>query len=309
MVEIVEVGPRDGLQNESAVLAAARRAQFIERMADAGARRIEAVSFVHADRVPQMADAEEVLTSLPALPGVSLVGLVLNRRGYDRAAATRLNEVNFVVLASETFNRRNQGRDILGTIGEIRSVVAEASKSGLRLSLTISAAFGCPFEGEISETQVLRVLERFDDVSFYEIALADTIGVAAPAAVVALGRSVRAERPDARLRGHFHNTRNTGMANAHAAVEAGFDAIDASLGGIGGCPFAPNAAGNIPTEDLVYMLERNGVSTGFSMDALLDTAAWLERELGHELPGMVRRAGRFPAGDRVGQARPRACVA
>jgi hydroxymethylglutaryl-CoA lyase len=267
----------------------------------AGARRIEAVSFVNPRAVPQMADAEAVMTALRGehdLRGadVSLIGLVLNRRGLDRAIAADVDEANFVVVASETFNVRNQGVPIAETLRQISEAPAVAREAGLKLGVTIGAAFGCPFEGEVSEEQVVRIAAELASFGVEEIALADTIGVADPLAVERRFAAVAAVAPGVRLRGHFHNTRNTGLANAFAAWRAGAASLDSSIGGIGGCPFAPAATGNIPTEDLAYMLARMGVETGYDLVRLITAAGWLKEVLGAEsLPGMVSRAGGFPA--------------
>jgi hydroxymethylglutaryl-CoA lyase len=305
-IEIVEVSPRDGLQNERTLLPVADKVRLVRQAIDAGARRIEAVSFVNPARVPQMADAAEVMARLRdqddlKARNVSLIGLALNRRGFDRALAAGVDEVNFVVVASETFNRRNQGASIAETLAQIAEAAALGRLEGLRFGVTVAAAFGCPFEGEVPESQVARLAQEIADMGVQEIALADTIGVADPIAVerrVALTQAAltKAAAPAARLRCHFHNTRNTGLANAYAAWRAGVTALDASIGGIGGCPFAPAATGNIPTEDTVYMFERMGVRTGYDLKALIDCAAWLGDRLNLEtLPGMLGRAGPFPA--------------
>jgi hydroxymethylglutaryl-CoA lyase len=298
-VEIVEVGPRDGLQNEPSNLPTADKLELINRAIAAGIRRIEVASFVNPKKVPQMADAEAVLAALPPRAGVSYIGLVLNRRGYERAAAAGCHEIGMVVAASDTFNRRNQGASTEETIAAWSEIAPAAHAAGVRSQITISTAFGCPFEGEIAVARVLEVAERIAAARPFEIALADTIGVGVPSQVTELVGRVRERLPGIGLRCHFHNTRNTGLANAYAAVEAGVATLDASIGGIGGCPFAPAATGNIPTEDLLYLLSRMGIATGVDLEALLATSRWLEERLGRTVPGLLVKAGGFP-GARVG---------
>jgi len=293
-IEIVEVGPRDGLQSEPGVLATATKVAFIERAIAIGARRIEVTSFVNPRRVPQMADAEEVLKALPRRDGVYYIGLVLNRKGFDRAAAAGCNEIGMAVVASDTFNQRNQGVTTDQSIAAWLEIAAEAKQAGIRPQVTVSAAFGCPFEGEVPVARVVEIARRVAEVGPFEIALADTIGVGVPAQVTELIARVREAVPGIPLRCHFHNTRNTGLANAFAAVQAGVSTLDSSLGGIGGCPFAPAATGNIPTEDLVYMLERSGYDTGISLDGAIDAGKWLQEQLGRPVPGMLVKAGGFP---------------
>ena len=300
-IDIVEVSPRDGLQNEKTPVSTADKVALVQRAVAAGARRIEAVSFVNPRAVPQMADAEAVMEALRGgsdlrAAGVSLIGLVLNRRGLDRAIAADVDEANFVVVASETFNARNQGVPIAETLRQISEAPAVARDAGLKLGVTIGASFGCPFEGEVPEEQVVRIASELARFGVEEIALADTIGVGDPIAVERRFAAVAKVAPGVKLRGHFHNTRNTGLANAYAAWRAGASSLDASIGGIGGCPFAPAATGNIPTEDLAYMLARMGVETGYDLPQLIDAAQWLGGVLKVErLPGMVSRAGGFPA--------------
>jgi hydroxymethylglutaryl-CoA lyase len=299
-IELVEVGPRDGLQNQSTVLSPEARADLVLRLVGCGARRIEAVSFVNPRRVPQMAGAEEVMARLRdgadlASRGVGLIGLVLNSRGFERAVASGVDEVNYVLVASETFSLRNQGVRPGVTLGEIAEAAGPARAAGLTFGVTIAAAFGCPFEGEIAEAVVVDLAAQLADIGVDEIALADTIGVADPVTVGARLAAVRAAAPGVKLRCHFHNTRNTGLANAYAAWRAGVEVLDASVGGIGGCPFAPAATGNIATEDTVYMLHRMGVQTGYELDALIETAAFVAVQLGEpSLPAMLGRAGPFP---------------
>jgi hydroxymethylglutaryl-CoA lyase len=298
-VEIVEVGPRDGLQSEPGVFPTAAKIEFIERLFDAGLRRIEVSSFVNPKKVPQMADAEAVLSGLRRREGVHFIGLVLNRRGYERAAAAGCNEIGMAVVASDTFNRRNQGVSTDESIAAWLEIAREANAAGLRPTITIGASFGCPFEGEVPVERVIAIARRVAEAGPYEIAFADTIGVGVPAQVAEVFGRAREALPGIRLRGHFHNTRNTGLANAYAAVEAGAVTLDASAGGIGGCPFAPAATGNIPTEDLVYLLERSGIATGVDLDRLLATGEWLQQTLGRTVPGMLLKAGNFPAASRA----------
>ena len=294
-IEIVEVGPRDGLQSEPGVLPTAVKLEFIERLIAAGTRRLEVASFVNPKRVPQMADAEEVLRALPRRDGVWYVGLVLNRRGFDRAAAAGCNEIGMAVVASDTFNRRNQGVSTEESIDAWLEIAAAAHAAGIRAQVTVSAAFGCPFEGEMPVERVVEVVRRVAEGRPHEIALADTIGVGVPAQVLELVARAREAVPGVPLRCHFHNTRNTGIANAFAAVQAGVATLDSSLGGIGGCPFAPAATGNIATEDLVYMLHRSGYATGIDLEASIATGQWLQQQLGRPVPGMLVKAGSFPA--------------
>jgi hydroxymethylglutaryl-CoA lyase len=297
-IEIVEVGPRDGLQNEAAELATHDKLEFIRRAVDAGIRRIEVASFVSPRRVPRMADAEAVFAALPRREDVSYVGLVLNRAGFDRAAAAGCLEIGMVVFATDEFNRRNQGATTAESIRTWREIAAAAHSAGIRAQVTVSAAFGCPFAGEVPVARVVEIAGAVAEAGPFEIAIADTIGVAVPGQVRdAFGR-VAESLPGMRLRGHFHNTRNTGLANAYAAVMAGARALDASLGGLGGCPFAPAATGNIPTEDLVYMLGRMGIETGVDLGQAIGTARWVGQRVGHAIPGMLVKAGPFPGAAR-----------
>ena len=293
-VELVEVSPRDGLQNESVILDTETKVELINRAVAAGVRRLEAVSFVNPKRVPQMADAEAVMAALPERDDVTYIGLALNRRGLDRAVAAGCKEVNYALVASDAFSQRNQGTSVFEAVDVWHDIAGAAKEAGVRCSLTISVAFGCPFQGEVSPDVVLELVDRCSGPDTYEIALADTIGVAAPSQVSSMVSEVRRRLPHARLRCHFHNTRNTGLANAYAAVEAGADALDASIGGIGGCPFAPAATGNNPSEDLIYMLTRMGIQTGVDVDGLIEIAKWLEERLGRPVPAMLGRAGNFP---------------
>ena len=293
-VEIVEVGPRDGLQSEPGVVPTATKVEFIERLLDTGLRRIEVTSFVNPKKVPQMADAEEVLAGLRRREGVSYIGLVLNRKGYDRAIAAGCNEIGMAVVASDTFNRRNQGVGTDESVAAWLEIAREAKAAGVRATITIGASFGCPFEGEMPVARVIDVARRVAEGGPYEIAFADTIGVGVPSQVTEIIGRAREALPGVRLRAHFHNTRNTGLANAYAAVEAGVSTLDSSAGGIGGCPFAPAATGNIPTEDLVYLLSRSGIATGVDLEGLIATGEWLQQALGRPVPGMLVKAGSFP---------------
>ncbi len=299
VIRIVEVGPRDGLQNEKTVLEPAIRADLVRRLEGAGARRIEAVSFVHPKYVPQMAGAEAVMAELPRQVGRSRIGLVLNGRGYDRALTTGVDEVNVALSATDGFGLKNQGltvKDQLGMLGEIiaRRHDAEAPGGAPSLSAMISCVWGCPFDGEVSVQQVVDVVGAVAELGVGEIGLADTIGAGDPWAVTRTVEAARGASPGATLRLHFHDTRNTGLANAYAGVEAGVDVLDASVGGIGGCPFAPGATGNIATEDLVYMLERAGFETGHDLGALITTAKWIGETIGRPAPSALSRAGGFP---------------
>jgi hydroxymethylglutaryl-CoA lyase len=294
-VDIVEVGPRDGLQSSPEVVSTEAKVEFIRRALAAGLRRVEVASFVNPKRVPQMADAEDVLRALGApASGIHYVGLVLNRKGYERAIAAGCNEIGMAVVASDTFNRRNQGVPTDESVAAWLDIAREAEAAGVRAQVTISAAFGCPFEGEVPAQRVVDLAKRVADARPFEIALADTVGVGVPTQVTELVSLVREAVPGIPLRCHFHNTRNTGYANAYAAVQAGVRTLDASLGGVGGCPFAPAATGNIATEDLLYLLHRTGHDTGVSLEAAIDTAKWLQQVLGRELPGQLMKAGGFP---------------
>ena len=290
---IVEVGPRDGLQNEDVILPASAKVELIRRSVEAGVRRIEAVSFVNPRRVPQMADAEAVMAAVPRRDDVSYIGLVLNRRGLDRALATGVDEVNVVVPATDAFCERNQGCSTAAMLDAWDDIAAVAG-ADVRKSVTISVAFGCPFEGETPPERVVAAARRAYAAGADEIAIGDTIGVGVPAQVRDLTRRLREAAPGVPLRFHFHNTRNTGYANALAAVEEGVEVLDASTGGFGGCPFAPAATGNIATEDLVYGLRRSGVETGVSMGAVVANAGWLGERLGKRPEALLGRAGDFP---------------
>jgi isopropylmalate/homocitrate/citramalate synthase len=292
-VTVVEVGPRDGLQNEPDVLAPEVRAELVRRLASSGLGVIEAASFVDPRRVPQMAGAEEVVAALDRASGVVYAGLALNERGYDRLAVAGLDEARFSFGATESFNQRNQNASVQESLEAATRIVARGRADGIRTAVTISVAFGCPFEGEVDEGRVLELAAEVADAGPDTLLLADTIGVGVPGQVRRLVSAAAAL--GVQLGGHFHNTRNAGYANALAALEAGASVLDASVGGLGGCPFAPNATGNIATEDLVYLLEREGVETGIDLDALIAVSEWLESVLGRRLEGQVYRAGPFPA--------------
>lgn len=298
---IVEVGARDGLQNEKSVVSTAHKLDLIARLIAAGARRIEVASFVNPARVPQMADAEAVIAALPDRADLAYIGLCLNKRGVLRALATRergrrgVDEAGCVIVASDTFGQKNQGQTIAEGLAENRGMLRLAREGGLVAQVTISAAFGCPFEGPVPATTVVRLATDMAEAGASEIALADTIGVAVPGQVTDLFGMVSAATPGVRLRAHFHDTRSTGIANAWAAWQAGVSTLDSSLGGLGGCPFAPDATGNIATEDLVYMFERSGLATGLDLDALIGTNHWFAPIIGRTLPSSLGRAGPWTA--------------
>ncbi|MGE3746016.1 MAG: hydroxymethylglutaryl-CoA lyase [Sphingomonadaceae bacterium] len=294
-VAIVEVSPRDGLQNESVLIPTEKKIGLIRRAIALGARRIEVTSFVHPDRVPQMADAEAVIEALPDEAGVVYIGLVLNKRGALRALATKVHELGAVCVATDSFAQRNQGQTARESLDAACEIVRLARDAGRSAQITIGASFGCPFEGEVSAAHVVDMAKRAADAQPREIAIADTIGVGVPAQVADLIGALREAVYPLPIRGHFHNTRGSGVANVWAAVQAGAQAIDASLGGIGGCPFAPSAAGNVATEDVAYLFERSGISTGIDLGKAIESVTWLSEVMGRRLPGMVSRAGGFPS--------------
>jgi (R)-citramalyl-CoA lyase len=292
LVQVVDVGPRDGLQNEEKILSPKTRAELCNRLAAAGVSRVEAASFVNPKRVPQMAGAEEVLAAIDRRnPDTTYAGLTLNERGYVRAVEAGVDEVRYAFPVTETFARRNQNTTVADATVLAARLVERARLDGVRVSITLSAAFGCPFEGRVEPAHVLCVAEKLGAANPDEIVLADTIGVGVPKGVRELVEGVLALGTTVGC--HFHDTRNTGMANAVAAVESGATVLDASLGGTGGCPFAPRATGNIATEDLVYLLHGMGYETGIDLDALIEAAAWMAQQLGKELPGQVYKAGSF----------------
>jgi hydroxymethylglutaryl-CoA lyase len=294
-VQLVEVGPRDGLQNEDAVLTVDQKIELIARSVASGARRIEAVSFVNPKRVPQMAGAEEVMAGVERSDSVSYIGLVLNRRGLERALAARVDEVNVVVVATEEFSQRNQGCSVDEAVSAAHDIIRDARAAGVPGTVTVAASFGCPFSGEVDPDTVGALVARIAECEPDEIALADTIGVGVPAQVRKLADVFSRNAPNIPQRWHFHNTRNTGYANALTALDTGASALDASIGGFGGCPFAPAATGNVASEDLIYALDRSGVETGVSMDVLVEAATWLGPALGKAVPAQLGRAGGFPA--------------
>lgn len=293
-VEIIEVSARDGIQNEKKLLPLATKLELIARSVAAGLRRLEVASYVNPKRVPQMADVDELVTRLPRGKGVSHIGLVMNERGFERARATGIEEINFVVVSTETFNQRNQGVSIAETLAEWPRIAKLARQAGIKAGVTMGATFGCPFEGEVPVERTVWLAEQIAKESPHELAMADTIGCASPSDIKRKVNAVAKAVPGIPLRCHLHNTRNTGLANAVAAIDSGVTRLDASIGGIGGCPFAPAATGNIPTEDLVYMLNRMGIETGLDIDRLIETAHWIGRELEISPPGMLQRAGTFP---------------
>ena len=289
---VCDVGPRDGLQNEAESLAPAVRAELCDRLAAAGLKRIEAASFVNPKLVPQMAGAEDLMSALHRNPGTTYAGLVLNEKGYERAINAGVDEVHYAFAATDTFGKENQNATVEEGLQTALALVARSRADRVPVTVTISVAFGCPFEGPVPPERVLRLVERLMAVPPDEVCLADTIGVGVPSQVHHLVRASRAL--GATVGAHFHNTRNTGYANAVAALEEGVVSLDASVGGTGGCPFAPKATGNIATEDLVYLLRGLGIQTGINLDALIETSHWLGTRLGKELPGLVARAGDYP---------------
>lgn len=294
-ITFLEVGPRDGLQNEKILISTDAKLDLIRRSIAAGARRIEVTSFVNPRRVPQMADAEQVCAGLPEAAGVSFIGLAMNGRGAERAITTgRLQEVGAVCVATDSFAMANQGQTSAESVTSARAIIAQAQAAGMKGQATIGAAFGCPFEGEVAEDRVVEMALVLAEAAPIEIALADTIGVADPAHVSRLVARVAAAIAPLPVRVHFHNTRGTGIANVWAAVEAGASVVDGALGGLGGCPFAPGAAGNVASEDVIYMLERSGIATGMDLATLIAANDWLAGLMGRRLPGMVAEAPSFP---------------
>lgn len=293
-IGFVEVGPRDGLQNEARLVSTRDKVELIRRAITAGARRIEVASFVNPRRVPQMADAEAVVAELGQPEGVTRIGLVLNERGAERALASGLDQLGAVAIASDPFGIRNQGQDSAESVNVAERIVALSKAGGRTAQVTIAVAFGCPFGGEVDPSNVVRMAEQLAQSGAVEIALADTIGVAVPAQVSTLVSAVKEVIEPLPVRVHFHNTRNTGIANVWAAVEAGASVVDASIGGLGGCPFAPGAAGNVASEDVVYLLERSGVATGLNLEKLIEAAHWLSGVMRKPMPSMLARAGGFP---------------
>ncbi len=293
-IEIVEVGPRDGLQSQPTLVDTDTKIEFITRLVDAGLTRLEVASFVNPKRVPQMADADAISARLPRRAGVRYIGLVLNDKGFERALTSGIDQINSVAVASDTFCCRNQGVDAAGMLDAIAAMARAARTARRHFGVTIAAAFGCPFEGEVPAARVLDIVKTCLDMDIGEIALADTIGVAVPSQVGEMMSAVLDLAGPVAVRLHCHNTRNTGVANVYAAVQAGVRIFDASCGGVGGCPFAPGATGNVGTEDLLYLFERMGYATGVSLPAIVDVSHWLAGPLGAQPPAMVSRASLFP---------------
>lgn len=296
-INIVEVGPRDGLQSEPEILATQKKVEFITRAIDAGIRRLEVASFVHPKKVPQMADAEALLAQLPLTDDVSYIGLIMNERGLDRALTTPVHEIGMVVISTDSYSQRNQGMTTDGSIDAWLTIAKRAKANGKIANVMISSAFGCPFEGEVLPQRIVDIAKRLVEAEPAEIAIADSIGVAVPNQVSELLGMLKDALGSIPLRCHLHNTRNTGLANAQAAIEAGVTYLDSSIGGIGGCPFAPAATGNIPTDDLLYLLDRSGIETGVSLAKIIDISRWLEEQLGRGVPAMLPKAGMFPGGN------------
>ena len=299
-LELVEVSPRDGLQNEPDIVDTRNKLAIIAHIEAAGFKRLEAASFVNPKKVPQMADGDAIFERILGMDtykdrSITYIALALNLRGVERALTAGAKEINYVFCASDGFSIRNNGAAVAETFDVWPDVAALAHQGGARISATISTAFGCPFDGEVSVARVVEVAERCVQQDVFELALADTIGVAAPSDVRERFRAVKAAIPArTQLRAHFHNTRNTALANAVAAVEEGVRVLDGSLGGIGGCPFAPGAAGNVPTEDLVYMFARMGFDTGIDLGKAIEAAHFVGGVLGRQTPGMVSRAPKWP---------------
>ena len=293
-ISILEVGPRDGLQSEPEILPTEVKKEFITRTIDAGIKQIEVTSFVHPKKVPQMADAEKLVESLPENEDVTYIGLIMNQRGFERARDCGIDEVGMVIVSTDTYNMKNQNVVTQESIDNWLSIAAEAKSAGIRTSVVIACSFGCPYEGEIDPEHIASIAEQVLKGKPDVLGLADSVGVAVPSQIKKTFSLVKELAPSIPLRTHLHNTRNTGLANAAAAVEAGVSIIDASTGGIGGCPFAPRATGNIPTDDLLYMLDRSGVETGVDLRQVVKTTDWLEEQLGRAVPAMVPKAGIFP---------------
>ena len=293
-VSILEVGPRDGLQSEPEILPTEIKKEFITRTINAGIKNIEVTSFVHPKKVPQMADAEKLVESLPDRDDVTYIGLIMNQRGFERARDCGIDEVGMVIVSTDTYNMKNQNVVTQQSIDNWLDIASSAKSAGIRTSVVIACSFGCPYEGEVDPEHVASIAEQILQGEPDVIGLADSVGVAVPNQVKTTFALIKDLAPTIPLRTHLHNTRNTGLANAAAAVEAGVTIIDASTGGIGGCPFAPKATGNIPTDDLLYMLDRSGIETGVNLKEIVKTTDWLENQLGRSVPAMVPKAGIFP---------------
>ena len=293
-IQIVEVAPRDGLQADPADLSTAQKVELIERLAAAGHTRIEATSFVSPKAVPKMADGDAVMAGVPRSAEVSYSALALNQRGVERAIAAGVDEVCGVVVATEAFSQANQRATVAESVQRWRDISDAARASGVKTAVTVSAVCGCPYEGRVAAESVLDIVGELAETQPDELALADTIGAGVPTQVADLFAGARERAPGIALRGHFHNTRNTALANIAAAIDTGVRVFDASVGGVGGCPFAPKATGNVATEDVVYLVHEMGYDTGLDLDALIDTTVWLESQLGHGVPSLVAKAGGFP---------------
>ena len=293
-VSILEVGPRDGLQSEPEILPTEVKKEFITRTINAGIKNIEVTSFVHPKKVPQMADAEKLVESLPDRDDVTYIGLIMNQRGFERARDCGIDEVGMVIVSTDTYNMKNQNVVTQQSIDNWLDIASSAKSAGIRTSVVIACSFGCPYEGEVDPEHIASIAEQILKGEPDVIGLADSVGVAVPNQVKTTFALIKDLAPTIPLRTHLHNTRNTGLANAAAAVEAGVSIIDASTGGIGGCPFAPKATGNIPTDDLLYMLDRSGIETGVNLNEIVKTTDWLENQLGRPVPAMVPKAGIFP---------------
>ncbi|MBT3993202.1 MAG: hydroxymethylglutaryl-CoA lyase [Gammaproteobacteria bacterium] len=293
-VSLLEVGPRDGLQSEPTILSTDVKRDFIIKTMDAGIKQIEVTSFVHPKKVPQMADAEKLVESLPERDDVSYIGLIMNQRGFERARDCGIDEVGMVIVSTDTYNMKNQNVVTQESIDNWLRIASDAKSAGIRTNVIIACSFGCPYEGEVDPEMIASIAEKVLQGEPNILGLADSVGVAVPNQVKKTFSLIKELAPTIPLRTHLHNTRNTGLANAAAAIEAGVSIIDASTGGIGGCPFAPKATGNIPMDDLLYMLDRSGIKSGVDLKKIVQTSEWLENKLEHSVPAMVPKAGIFP---------------
>lgn len=293
-VSLLEVGPRDGLQSEPKILPTDVKRDFIIKTMDAGIKQIEVTSFVHPKKVPQMADAEKLVESLPDREDVSYIGLIMNQRGFERARDCGIDEVGMVIVSTDTYNMKNQNVVTQESIDNWLRIASDARSAGIRTNVIIACSFGCPYEGEVDPELIASIAEKVLEGEPNILGLADSVGVAVPNQVKKTFSLIKELAPNIPLRTHLHNTRNTGLANAAAAIEAGVTIIDASTGGIGGCPFAPKATGNIPMDDLLYMLDRSGIETGVNLKKIVSNSEWLEEKLEHSVPAMVPKAGIFP---------------
>ena len=293
-VSLLEVGPRDGLQSEPTILPTDVKRDFIIKTMDAGIKQIEVTSFVHPKKVPQMADAEKLVESLPVRDDVSYIGLIMNQRGFERARDCGIDEVGMVIVSTDTYNMKNQNVVTQESIDNWLRIASDAKSAGIRTNVIIACSFGCPYEGEVDPELIASIAEKVLEGEPNILGLADSVGVAVPNQVKKTFSLIKELAPNIPLRTHLHNTRNTGLANAAAAIEAGVTIIDASTGGIGGCPFAPKATGNIPMDDLLYMLDRSGIETGVNLKKIVSNSEWLEEKLEHSVPAMVPKAGIFP---------------